>query len=200
MIRINLLPFRAARKKENIRRQISVFFLSVFLMLAVLIYYNIHLGGRIKTLKKSVAVTGNELKKYQKITQQIEEIKKKLAILQKKTEVIRKLETDRFEPVQILEAMTEKIIAKRMWFTSFSDHPKDIKVTGVALDNKTVADFMTRLEGSGWFSSVRLNTLEKHVVKGSSLKKFSIACDKKADTSNTQISAPDKSKKKRKRT
>ena len=74
MIRINLLPFRAARKKENIRRQISVFFLSVFLMLAVLIYYNIHLGGRIKTLKKSVAVTGNELKKYQKITQQIENL------------------------------------------------------------------------------------------------------------------------------
>jgi len=29
MIRINLLPFRAARKKENIRRQISVFVLSV---------------------------------------------------------------------------------------------------------------------------------------------------------------------------
>ena len=200
MIRINLLPFRAARKKENIRRQISVFFLSVFLMLAVLTFYNIHLGGRIKALKKNVTVTEAELQKYQKITQQIEDIKKKLAILQKKTEVIRKLETDRFEPVQILEAMTEKIIAKRMWFTSFNDHPKDIKVTGIALDNKTVADFMTRLEGSGWFSAVKLNTLEKHVVQGSSLKKFSIVCNKKVDTEGTQVSSPDKANKKRKRT
>jgi type IV pilus assembly protein PilN len=199
MIRINLLPFRAARKKENIRRQISILSLSVFLMLAVLIYFNIHLGGRIKTLKKNVTVTNNELKKYQEITRQIEDIKKKLAVLEKKTEVIRKLETDRFEPVQILEAMTDKIIAKRMWFTSFDDHPKDIKVTGIALDNKTVADFMTRLEGSGWFSAVKLNTLEKHVVQGSSLKKFSIACDKKADTKETQASAPDKAKTKRKR-
>ena len=200
MIRINLLPFRAARKKENIRRQISVFFLSVFLMLAVFTFYNIHLGGRIKALKKNVTVTEAELQKYQKITQQIEDIKKKLAILQKKTEVIRKLETDRFEPVQILEAMTEKIIAKRMWFTSFNDHPKDIKVTGIALDNKTVADFMTRLEGSGWFSAVKLNTLEKHVVQGSSLKKFSIVCNKKVDTEGTQVSSPDKANKKRKRT
>jgi len=200
MIRINLLPFRAARKKENIRRQISVFFLSVFLMLAVLIYYNIYLGGRIKTLKKSVTVTENDLKKYQKITQQIEDIKKKLAILEKKTEVIRKLETDRFEPVQILEAMTDKVIAKRMWFTSFDDHPKDIRVTGIALDNKTVADFMTRLEGSGWFSAVKLNTLEKQVVQGSNLKKFSIVCDKKVEAKETQLGAPDKAKKKRKRT
>ena len=28
MIRINLLPFRAARKKENIRRQLTIFALS----------------------------------------------------------------------------------------------------------------------------------------------------------------------------
>ncbi len=200
MIRINLLPFRAARKKENIRRQISVFFLSIFLMLAVLTLYNMHLGGRIKALKKNVTVTESELQKYQKITRQIEDIKKKLAILQKKTEVIRKLETDRFEPVQILEAMTEKIIAKRMWFTSFNDRPKNIKVTGIALDNKTVADFMTRLEGSGWFSAVKLNTLEKHVVQGSSLKKFSIVCKKKVDTKDTQVSSPNKANKKRKRT
>ena len=32
MIRINLLPFRAARKKENIRRQVSIFVLSLFLV------------------------------------------------------------------------------------------------------------------------------------------------------------------------
>lgn len=178
MIRINLLPFRAARKKENIRRQISVFFLSFFLMLAVLIYYNIHLGGRIKDLKTNVDVTKKEVAKFQKITEQIEEIKKMLAILEKKTEVIRKLETNRFEPVQLLENMSDKIIANRMWFTSFDDRPQNVQIDGIALDNKTVADFMTRLEGTGLFGSVRLQTIEKQVVKGSGLKKFSITCSK----------------------
>ncbi|MGB5620793.1 MAG: PilN domain-containing protein [Desulfobacterales bacterium] len=178
MIRINLLPFRAARKKENIRRQISVFLLSFFLMLAVLIYYNIHLGGQIKDLKTDVDATKNEVAKYQKITKQIEEIKKKLAILEKKTEVIRKLETNRFKPVEMLDNMSGKIIANRMWFTSFNDRPQNVKIDGIALDNKTVADFMTRLEGTGLFGSVRLQTIQKHVVKGSGLKKFSITCSK----------------------
>ncbi|MDP4856385.1 MAG: PilN domain-containing protein [Desulfobacterales bacterium] len=178
MIRINLLPFRAARKKENIRRQISVFFLSFFLMLAVLIYYNIHLGGQIKDLKTDVDTTKNEVAKFQKITKQIEEIKQKLAILEKKTEVIRTLETNRFEPVEMLDNMSGKIIANRMWFTSFDDRPQNVQIDGIALDNKTVADFMTRLEGTGLFGSVRLQTIQKHVVKGSGLKKFSITCSK----------------------
>ena len=178
MIRINLLPFRAARKKENIRRQISVFFLSFFLMLAVLIYYNIHLGGKIKNLKTDVDTTKKEVAKFQKITKQIEEIKQKLAILEKKTEVIRKLETNRFESVEMLENMSGKIIANRMWFTSFNDRPKNVQIDGIALDNKTVADFMTRLEGTGLFGSVRLQTIQKHLVKGSGLKKFSITCSK----------------------
>jgi type IV pilus assembly protein PilN len=178
MIRINLLPFRAARKKENIRRQISVFFLSFFLMLAVLIYYNIHLGGQIKDLKTDVDDTKKEVAKFQKITKQIEEIKQKLAILEKKTEVIRTLETNRFEPVEMLDNMSGKIIANRMWFTSFDDRPQNVQIDGIALDNKTVADFMTRLEGTGLFGSVRLQTIQKHVVKGSGLKKFSITCTK----------------------
>ncbi|MGD8336605.1 MAG: PilN domain-containing protein [Desulfobacterales bacterium] len=191
MIRINLLPFRAARKKENIRRQISVFLLSFFLMLAVLIYYNIHLGGQIKDLKSDVDATKNEVAKFQKITKQIEEIKKKLAILEKKTEVIRKLETNRFEPVEMLDNMSGKIIANRMWFTSFNDRPQNVKIDGIALDNKTVADFMTRLEGTGLFGSVRLQTIQKHVVKGSGLKKFSITCSKPVPN------APKKGQKKR---
>ena len=178
MIRINLLPFRAARKKENIRRQISVFLLSFFLMLAVLIYYNIHLGGRIKDLRTDVDATRNEVAKFQKITKQIEDIKNKLAVLEKKTEVIRKLETNRFEPVEMLDNMSGKLIANRMWFTSFNDQPQNVRIDGIALDNKTVADFMTRLEGTGLFGSVRLQTIQKHVVKGSGLKKFSITCSK----------------------
>jgi len=191
MIRINLLPFRAARKKENIRRQISVFFLSFFLMLAVLIYYNIHLSGQIKDLKTDVDATKNEVSKFQKITKQIEEIKQKLAILEKKTEVIRELETNRFEPVEMLDNMSGKTIANRMWFTSFDDRSQNVKIDGIALDNKTVADFMTRLEGTGLFGSVRLQSIQKHVVKGSGLKKFSITCSKPVPN------APKKGQKKR---
>ena len=176
MIRINLLPFRAARKKENIRRQISIFLLGFAFVVVVGIYWNIHLGGRIDTLKEQVAETKNEVAKYRKINRKIQQIKAKLKILQQKTRVIRQLEKNRFAPVKMLDTMSAKTIAKRMWFTDLGDKGRRVQIKGFALDNKTVADFMTRLEGTGLFGNVKLNRIQKHVIKGSALKKFHITC------------------------
>lgn len=176
MIRINLLPFRAARKKEDIRRQVSYFLGTFALVILALIYYNISLNGKISSIKDNVAHTKNELKEYSKKTKEIAEIKKKLAILEKKTNVIKKLEQNRFEPVQLLDTMTIKVIAKRMWFTQFHSKENDVKISGIALDNKTIADFMTRLEGTGLFTSVKLNKIQRKIIKGQSLKMFQISC------------------------
>ena len=193
MIRINLLPFRAARKKENIRRQVSIFFLSTFLVLIVLFYYNFHLGSKVKKLDNTIAETNSELQKYKKITAKIEDIKKKLAILKKKTDVIRKLEKNRFEPVIMMDTMSEKIVAKRMWFKSFTAKGNKVVINGVALDEKTIADFMTRLETTGMYASVNLKTIKKTVIKGSSLRNFRLECNKPKAAKKKK-----KSKKKRK--
>lgn len=192
MIRINLLPFRAARKKENIRRQVSIFFLFFGFVLATLLYFNfIYLDGKRTKLKTAVDQTQKDVKKYKKITKEIQSIKKKLAVLKKKTGVIKELEKNRFEPVNLLDIMTKKVIAKRMWFTRFQTKKNQVNITGIALDNKTVADFMTRLEGTGLFVSVKLSKIQKKVIKGSSLKSFQIVC--------TKPQAAKKSKKKKKK-
>ena len=74
MIRINLLPFRAARKKENVRRQISIFLLSFIFLLVVVIYYNVNLNQQIDRLKVKNKETTVQLKKYEKINKEIAEI------------------------------------------------------------------------------------------------------------------------------
>ena len=43
MIRINLLPYRAARKKENIRIQFNIFIGSLILVALAIFYFNSHL-------------------------------------------------------------------------------------------------------------------------------------------------------------
>jgi type IV pilus assembly protein PilN len=89
------------------------------------------------------------------------------------------LESNRFEPTRLLDMMTQVIVPKRMWFTSLQSADKLVKINGIALDNKTVADFMTRLEKSGLFSDVDLNTLKQQKVNNSNLKSFQISCVKK---------------------
>ena len=179
MIRINLLPFRAARKKENIRRQVSIFFLSFFFVVVVLIYYHISLGSKISNLRAKIETTKKEVAKFEKINKEIASLKKKLGILKKKTSVIESLEKNRFEPVRLLDTMSLKVIAKRMWFKSFKSINRTVEIDGMALDNKTVADFMTRLQGSGLFSAVKLKTIKKAKIQDSDLKSFQISCTRK---------------------
>ena len=64
MIRINLLPFRTDRKKENIRRQVSIFLLSLAFMLIILFYFNFSLNSKIDKLNSNIKDTKSDLAKF----------------------------------------------------------------------------------------------------------------------------------------
>ncbi len=202
MIRINLLPFRAARKKENIRRQVSVFFLCLLLVLIVLAWVHFYLGSKQKNLKTNVADTKKELALYKKKNAEIREIRKKLQDLEKRQNVIQDLEKRRFEPVHILDELTGKIVSERMWLTRLNISGNQMDVDGIALDNKTVADFIDNLEElsklndteSPMYEKVRLNKLQAEEIRSLNMKKFEISALKTVK----QPEVPDDKKNKRK--
>ncbi|MBW2175341.1 MAG: pilus assembly protein PilN [Deltaproteobacteria bacterium] len=192
MIRINLLPFRAARKKENVRRQISVFLLSFAFLFVVVVYYNINLNRQINQHKVRNEETTAQLAKYNKINREIAAIKKNLTILNQKIDVINNLDGSRTEAVMLLESMTRLIVSDRMWFTSFTLKGNKISVKGIAMDERTIADFMKNLEGS--YANVTLKSMQRKTIKGKNvnLKDFSFemakiqpqkAADKKPEKS-----------------
>jgi len=179
MIRINLLPFRAARKKENIRQQISAFVLSLFLVTGLLYWVGGYWSKKIDALNTEIQGIQRDLTATQSAAKEVDRIIKELDELHKKTEVINNLKKSRREPVQMLEAMAELVVEKRMWFTDFSDSGQTVKIKGIALDNKTVADFMTQLEESALFSNVNLDNLKQQTMyENLSLKNFEITCSK----------------------
>lgn len=175
MIRINLLPFRAARKKENVRRQISVFFLTFFLIVIAVIYYNILLSNKIKSMQSENAQTLAQIKEYDKINKEIETIKKNLSQLNQKITVIETLEGSRKDTVNMLESMTELIVPERMWFTSMDAKGGNVAINGIALDERTIADFMLNLQKV--YTNVTLKSLKQITIKGNdiNLKDFSLS-------------------------
>jgi type IV pilus assembly protein PilN len=176
MIRINLLPFRAARKKENLRKQVSVYLLSLILLTLGLFYFNFTLGNKISRLETNIEEAKKQIAAYEKTTQEIEKIKQQLDIFRKKIDVIKNLDQNRKKPVILLDAMTRMVIPKRLWFTSFESVGDQVNITGIALDNKTVAEFMTNLEGSKLFKSVNLVSIKAGAGETSKLKTFQVSC------------------------
>lgn len=179
MIRINLLPFRAARKKENIRRQASIFLLSLVLVLILATWFNFILSGKIKSLDTRIAETEKQVEKYNQINKEIAEIQRKLDILNKKIEVIESLDLIRKAPVQLLDDMSALIVEERMWLTMLEETSEIVQLVGVAMDNPTVAEYMTRIESSNKYDDVKLVSINQDTsVKGLELKKFDIKCKK----------------------
>ena len=176
MIRINLLPYRAAKKKENIRRQVSIFFLSLVVVALLVFWYNSMLGGKITSLNAEIRSTQDQVAKYKKINDEIAEIKKKLAVLERKIQVIESLEANRKAPVQNLDGLYKVLVEKRMWYTQITEKGETFSLSGVAIDNQTVADYMTRLERSDRFQNVRLSSIQQHKVRDQEikLKKFDV--------------------------
>ncbi|BBO84306.1 PilN domain-containing protein [Desulfosarcina ovata] len=179
MIRINLLPFRAARKKENVRRQLSIFLLSLFLIVIVASWFSFYLSGKVKTLNAKIKDTKAQVEKYNKINKEIAEIKNKLAILNKKIEVIKSLDLTRKAPVELLDDMSRLVVDKQMWLTHLEDRSGKIKVAGVALDNPTVAEYMTRIDSSARYTNVKLVSINQDTsIKELKLKRFDIRFEK----------------------
>jgi len=90
------------------------------------------------------------------------------------------LEANRFEPTRLLDVMTQVVVPKRMWFTNLESRGDKVNIKGIALDNKTVADFMVRLEDCGLFKQVDLKTLKRTNTNTQSakFKSFAISCKK----------------------
>jgi type IV pilus assembly protein PilN len=53
-----------------------------------------------------------------------------------------------------------------------------VTISGIAMDEKTVADFMVRLQTCGLFSDVALKSIKRTTVEKSNLKSFQIVCTK----------------------
>jgi type IV pilus assembly protein PilN len=184
MIRINLLPYRESRKKESILRQINIFLVVFFIVFVALIYYSIWLGNKIEDLNTKIQNTKTLLTQAETQAKKVDQIKNELEKLGHKIDVIKNIEMNRRAPVLLLENMTKMVAeadsdnkpVKRLWFTDFEESGGKVNIKGIALDNKTIADFMSRLEDSKLYTNVNLKTITQQKVNKLNLKRFQIDC------------------------
>lgn len=184
MIRINLLPYRESRKKESILRQIKIFLGVFFIVFVILVFYSIWLGNKIEDLNTKIKNTKRLLTQAETQAKKVDQIKNELEKLGHKIDVIKNIEMNRRAPVLLLENMTKMVAeadsdnkpVKRLWFTDFEESGGKVNIKGIALDNKTIADFMSRLEDSKLYTNVNLKTITQQKVNKLNLKRFQIDC------------------------
>ncbi len=110
------------------------------------------------------------------IVRTIDELKEARAEHERRTAVIDKLKSDSSLTVRVIDEVANNVDKKRIWLQSLNQQGSSLRLTGIALDNQTVAQFMDKLKASPFVNNVSLTNSSLKVVSGRNLKAFSINC------------------------
>ena len=174
MIQINLLPVREWRKKEAVRQQISIFALSLILLIVGLLAAGLTIQGKVRAQRQELATLEKNKAKFAYVNKKIERVNKKRKQVEDKFKAIEKLQEGRTTTVKILDEIVSSIPIDRLWLTKLSLKANNVQLGGVALDNHTVALFMRRLETSPMCKSVNLINTRQKSIQGHALMEFGL--------------------------
>lgn len=175
MIRINLLPVRAAQKKEKLRSQLTVLILCLALVAAACGGLYVRQNGAIEAIKQDIASLdkqNNDLRKQLREVANFDQMKQDL---QKKLDVLASLKAGKSGPVRLLDELN-RTLPDKVWLTDFSEQGGNVSLNGFGDSEKTVASFMKRLEESPYYRNVELAITEQADVGGMKMQKFSLRC------------------------
>jgi len=176
MIKVNLFPFRAARIKENIRRQVTIYLLSMIFLILASSYFYLDLYNKVNTLREERDVKQKELDSFKDTNIKIAALKKTIADIEVKLKTIKRLEKGKTGPVILLDDIAMSIPEDKLWLTALKEQKGTLILDGTAMDNETVADFMDRLQNTKSINSVQLVRTRQKKIPGFdlSLKDFSL--------------------------
>lgn len=171
MIRINLLPVRAAQKKEKLRSQIVVLVLCLVLVGLACGAVYIQQQQTNVNLQEEIADINRRNAELQERIGEVRDYEKRKADLEQKLLVLAKLKSDKTGPVRLLDDLSNAL-PEELWLTSFSEQNGSIDLAGIADTEQTVALFMRQLQQSGYYDGIELSLTEQATVGERRVQRF----------------------------
>ncbi|MGQ4661501.1 PilN domain-containing protein [Lysobacter sp. F6437] len=159
MARINLLPWRAERRKQRQKDAMTMLALSalaaVVLSFLIIGFYN----GQIDGQNERNDFLKTRITEVDKQIAEIEELDKKKSKLLARKEVIEKLQANRSQMVHLFDSLV-RTIPDGVVLTSIKQDSETLTLEGRSQSNARVSTYMRNLEGSGWMTNPELSIIE----------------------------------------
>jgi type IV pilus assembly protein PilN len=159
MAKINLLPWRAERRKQRQKEFMTMLGVAaaagVLVSLLIVMYYIGQIDGqnnRNKYLTDQIALLDTQIK-------EIAELDKKKAGLLRRKQVIEELQASRSQMVHLFDELA-RTIADGTQITSLAQNGNDLTLLGRAQSNARVSSYMRNLDASGWMGNPNLDIIE----------------------------------------
>lgn len=173
MIRINLLPHRAEKRKAQQIQFIAFSVISVVLGAMIVGFVHVAIMAQIDNqerrnayLKKEIVVLDKQIDEIKKLREQTK------SLLARKT-VVEDLQSTRADVVHLLDQML-RILPDGVYLKSLKQTGRKISLIGYAQSNARVSTLMRSIEDSPWLDTPTLIVINATNVGGSRLSEFSL--------------------------
>lgn len=173
MIRINLLPVKAAQKKEMLQGQLMVVVLALIVTLGLCGAAYMYVAGEVEDRQARIDQKQSEILRLKKKIGEVNQFKKRQKALRAKLDVLEKLKAARIGPLYIMDALYEAMPDK-LWLSKVQAKPGRATISGVGVNEETVALFMKNLEASDFFSGVELKVTKQITQAKIKFQKFDL--------------------------
>jgi Tfp pilus assembly protein PilN len=197
MIRINLLPYREARRAK--RSQFLAAALLGILLLAALFYYGIYsiFSARVASEQTKVNYLQGVATQLDTKIASIADLRKKRDELLAREGIITDLQDQRDMVVQVFNTLAAET-PNGVFLTHLQQSGNSMTVNGYAEDNDQVAAFMRNIDASKIFTEPQLNIISKSKLGSEEVGQFTLqmnirkptAAGKSAQTTGTQEVQP----------
>lgn len=173
MIRINLLPVRAAKKKDLGLKQLT---LLVLLVIGALLGNYFWYGGveaELSSKTAAVAKLEQDIAQLEKIIGEVNTITEQKKTLEEKLAVLDKLRKGRSGPVKMLDALAT-LMPEKVWLRSIEERGGSMVMKGGALTIQDLADLMAGLKRNPYFSEPSLKRSVQE--RGGGSVEFELSC------------------------
>jgi len=157
MLHINLLPVRAAKKREFGKQQLVLFVL--LLVLAGIGNYFVYnrFESELRSLDKQIATTRAEIAQLEKTIGEVKSIKDDKKALEDKLKILDTLKKGRTGPVKVMDELAT-VIPQRVWLTDYAEQGGNVTMTGQAAAYEDLSTFSKKLKASVHFTNITIKT------------------------------------------
>ena len=178
MTRLNLLPWRDLRRKEQDRQLLSIA-VGVWILMGLVIFYaHLHVSGLIENQQKRNDFLVQETKKLEEEIKEIRELQAARAALLARMRVIQQLQLDRTQVVHLFDDLVRKM-PEGVYLTSLKQAGPIITLTGNAQSNARVSALMRNLDASEWYTKPDLDVINVKTKGNDRISEFTLRVNQK---------------------
>ena len=159
MARINLLPWRAERRKLRQKEFLTMVGFAVIAAIAITFLISSYYGSQITGQNERNDYLRDQIKQVDKQIKEIKSLDEKKSRLLARKAVIEQLQANRSKMVHLFDSLV-RTIPDGVVLTSVKQTGDKLTLQGRSQSNARVSTYMRSLEGAGWMTRPELSIIE----------------------------------------